>query len=472
MTTPTSAYVSPMRIRAVPGRRRYMLAHPIQDRINAIVVLTDGRNEYPPDNDLDRLRRELGNGNLDQTVRVFRIAFGAEADLDVMTDIAKASRAAAYDSKNPRRHRRRLRLGPQQLLTGTGPGAGAREFRVPARGRGGRMASSSRVFWWAGVFGVGLTELAATFGWLGWVPVLGTFVRRGGPAGTIAAVVLGTTIWVLLVLYSFNRRTGRERRLTRYALLAPEERAAAPADGRAAGLPADASEILARPDMAGSRYRARLAILERHTMPGHRGIAEFLLSARSALDDAREETPYGPVRALVWALPALGFMGTAAEMSGSIGGVGSAVAHTASYADLRDFLAQKVIPPLADAFGITLFALACTVVCHVLLSITHARAERFAVEVDAWALEQLAERLPPDPAGQVIQLHGDINRLATEVAGWRGAVASQAAGAELRTGELLELLAEMSRRLGDIRDGLDRDLIVSPRPVRDRRVAR
>ncbi|MFL6073603.1 MAG: hypothetical protein ACJ73S_09430 [Mycobacteriales bacterium] len=328
------------------------------------------------------------------------------------------------------------------------------------------MVSSTRVFWWAGLFGVGSTELAANLGWLGWVPVLGAFVRRGGAAGAIAAVVLGTTIWVLLVLYSFNRRVARERRLTRYAWLTPRERAAALGGGEAAGLPVAVSEILDSPEMAGSRYRARLAILDQHTVPGHRGIAEFLLSARSALDEAREENPYGPVRALVWALPALGFMGTAAEMSHSIGGVGTAVARTASYADLRDFLAQKVIPPLADAFGITLFALACSVLCHVLLSITRAREERFAVEVDAWALDQLAERMPPEPGGQVIQLHGDIDRLATEVAAWRRTVTGQATGADRRAGEVLDVLAEMSRRLGDIRDGLDRDMVVTRRAVR------
>jgi Ca-activated chloride channel family protein len=85
----------------IRAARQYMLAHTSQDRINAIVVLTDGHNEYSPDNDKDRLLRELGTGTLDQSVRVFGIAFGAEADTGVLTDIAKASRAAAYDATDP-----------------------------------------------------------------------------------------------------------------------------------------------------------------------------------------------------------------------------------------------------------------------------------------------------------------------------------------------------------------------------------
>jgi hypothetical protein len=306
--------------------------------------------------------------------------------------------------------------------------------------------TSTRVFWWSGVFGIGLIELLANVGWLGWVPVLGSFVQRGGPAGEVATIVLGTTIWVLLLLITLNRRVARERRLTRYAWL--------PAADRADAVPAD------HPDLARSRYHARLAILRQHTVPGYRDAAEYLLSARAAVDDARAETPYGPIRALVWALPALGFVGTAAEMSSSIGGVGAAVARTASYGDLRDFLAQNVIPPLASAFGITLFALTCSVVCHVLVSITRAREERFAVEVDDWTLDQLAERMPPDTADQVIHLNGDVDRLSREVAAWRQAVARHAADTAQQDGELSAQLAGISDQLVDIRDGLDRDLVV------------
>jgi Ca-activated chloride channel family protein len=68
--------------------------------INAVVVLTDGRNEYT-DNDLDGLLRELTASAQENGVRVFTIAYGPEADLATLQEISEASRAAAYDARNP-----------------------------------------------------------------------------------------------------------------------------------------------------------------------------------------------------------------------------------------------------------------------------------------------------------------------------------------------------------------------------------
>jgi Ca-activated chloride channel family protein len=78
-----------------------LLASATPDRINAVVVLTDGKNEYPKDNDKDALVRDLNADNLENSVRVFTIAYGDKADLDTLKQISAASRAAAYDARNP-----------------------------------------------------------------------------------------------------------------------------------------------------------------------------------------------------------------------------------------------------------------------------------------------------------------------------------------------------------------------------------
>jgi Ca-activated chloride channel family protein len=70
-------------------------------RINAIVVLTDGRNEFPADNNIDSLTAALNPEDLDRAVRVFPIAYGEDADLGELTKIADASRAAVYDASDP-----------------------------------------------------------------------------------------------------------------------------------------------------------------------------------------------------------------------------------------------------------------------------------------------------------------------------------------------------------------------------------
>jgi Ca-activated chloride channel family protein len=71
------------------------------ERINAIVVLTDGRNEFPADNNIASLVDALDVEDSDRAVRVFPIAYGEDADLGELTKIADASRAAAYDASDP-----------------------------------------------------------------------------------------------------------------------------------------------------------------------------------------------------------------------------------------------------------------------------------------------------------------------------------------------------------------------------------
>lgn len=67
-------------------------------RINAVVLLTDGKNEYPQDNNLDALVTDLQTEDTTSVVRVFPIAYGENADRAVLTGIARATTAASYDA--------------------------------------------------------------------------------------------------------------------------------------------------------------------------------------------------------------------------------------------------------------------------------------------------------------------------------------------------------------------------------------
>lgn len=69
-------------------------------RINAVVLLTDGRNEFPGDTDLSGLLRDLGEGSETAPVRVFTVGYSEGADQPVLARIAEASRAAAYDASD------------------------------------------------------------------------------------------------------------------------------------------------------------------------------------------------------------------------------------------------------------------------------------------------------------------------------------------------------------------------------------
>ena len=78
-----------------------MTADAAPDRINAVVLLTDGKNEYPEDNDVDSLYRELSPEDTARSVRFFPIGYGTDADLPTLRKVAQAARGAAYDASDP-----------------------------------------------------------------------------------------------------------------------------------------------------------------------------------------------------------------------------------------------------------------------------------------------------------------------------------------------------------------------------------
>jgi Ca-activated chloride channel family protein len=75
------------------------------DKINAVVLLTDGRNDDPEGElELAALLDELSagaEGRQSQPVRVFPIAYGRDADLATLQRIADATNAAVYDASDP-----------------------------------------------------------------------------------------------------------------------------------------------------------------------------------------------------------------------------------------------------------------------------------------------------------------------------------------------------------------------------------
>lgn len=71
------------------------------DKINAIVLLSDGRNEYPQDTDLQGLLDDLSAESVDTSVRVFTIGYGEAADTEALKQIAEASRGQYYEASDP-----------------------------------------------------------------------------------------------------------------------------------------------------------------------------------------------------------------------------------------------------------------------------------------------------------------------------------------------------------------------------------
>src|SRR6478609_1122925 len=79
----------------------FMTGSEDEDKINAVVLMTDGQNEYTPDSDLDGLLDKLTRSGQENGVRIFTIAYGEDADLGTLQKISEATRAAAYDARKP-----------------------------------------------------------------------------------------------------------------------------------------------------------------------------------------------------------------------------------------------------------------------------------------------------------------------------------------------------------------------------------
>ena len=71
------------------------------DRRLAVILLTDGRNEDPGGLSLENLIGQLRTESGSENVRLFTIAYGSDADQDILRQIAQTTQAAEYDSAKP-----------------------------------------------------------------------------------------------------------------------------------------------------------------------------------------------------------------------------------------------------------------------------------------------------------------------------------------------------------------------------------
>lgn len=71
------------------------------NRINAIVLLTDGVNKPADENGRKAMLKEIDASQRDTSVRIFTIPYGREADVSTLTRIAAASKALTYNAVDP-----------------------------------------------------------------------------------------------------------------------------------------------------------------------------------------------------------------------------------------------------------------------------------------------------------------------------------------------------------------------------------
>lgn len=332
----------------------------------------------------------------------------------------------------------------------------------PGNGRG-----RSPAFIATGIAAIAFTAVATPLGAFDRLPVV---ANVQGAVGDIAILALTISLWmVLFVLFRLFGSTSERSELTlvRNALGA----------SRAAGSLAELCRFLISrlPASSGrvSLIRRRLDGLAKADT-AEPGQATAAMAAHAELDHAHNEVSYGPARALVWALPALGFLGTAAEMAQSVNGLSRTISATTDYTHLRDALVSNVIPPLVNAFGVTLLALGAGVVCHLLLTWTNAREQRILLDVEDVTLDVLSASAtlstPPVTSTGPAMLDGQVRELTQELSTVRQTMAqaaSQVSAMDLtplnRVGTLAEIgpmLQSVDHRLQMIHAELAQDIVI------------
>ena len=83
---------------ATAAAHKYLMENPQPDKISAVVVLTDGADSARGMN-LDSLLAQIQSDNERNTVRVFTIAYGSDAQKDILDRVSNATRAKSYAGK-------------------------------------------------------------------------------------------------------------------------------------------------------------------------------------------------------------------------------------------------------------------------------------------------------------------------------------------------------------------------------------
>ena len=164
-----------------------------------------------------------------------------------------------------------------------------------------------------------------------------------------------------------------------------------------------------------------------------------MMTSQSAIDGSRISGSYIMIRAFLWAIPLLGFIGTVVGFSHAIGGM--------SFADTTDISKivgslNNVTSGLGTAFDATLLGLVLAVILNFPLNTLAKHEDEMLNDIDAFCNEVLLPRLN-DGAGAA---GGDVGAVADSVV--RALSSAQQ--------EFLTDLNELSRRMNEYADNLDR----------------
>lgn len=116
------------------------------------------------------------------------------------------------------------------------------------------------------------------------------------------------------------------------------------------------------------------------------------LDAQADFDEALAESGYTLLRALIWAIPVLGFIGTVLGLSEAVGAFSSVLAAASDIDQVKPAL-REVTTGLAVAFDTTLQGLVAAMAVHLLMTCVKRVEERFLDDCREYTQRQVVGRL-------------------------------------------------------------------------------
>lgn len=190
--------------------------------------------------------------------------------------------------------------------------------------------------------------------------------------------------WAGLILYQRQREVSRQRRAFRIDLLPTEEGARI--------LPEDARPYSRKVDQASEQYgpfvltnMLRMA-LNKYAVSRSAADVSEVVRTQTEVEQNRLASSMGTVSYLVWAIPAIGFLGTVRGLAGGMSMAG------VSDAGLEDFI-KRATDQLSIAFDCTFVALALSVVLMYLLHRVQRDEDMMLIDCQSYCQEHLLLRL-------------------------------------------------------------------------------
>ncbi|NBQ14173.1 MAG: hypothetical protein EBU31_06070 [Proteobacteria bacterium] len=205
-------------------------------------------------------------------------------------------------------------------------------------------------------------------------------------------VVILLTWWCLLMLYSKWTKTNIQRQALRVQDLIPRR-------GDFVLSPGTAGEILRRLRATAERpkdymlfRRINMALSNLDNLGEVRDVG-MVLESQGDSDASSVDSSYTVIRALIWTIPILGFIGTVIGLSESIRAFTDVLNLSASDASSIKAKLQPVVGGLATEFETTLVALITAVVVQLLSTWVFRREEILLDEVTDYCNEHVLSRL-------------------------------------------------------------------------------